>query len=138
MKPFVVFLLALVAVPAIAQEPKFEPKEAAAGTFHRAFLQAVENGRKERKITRRQALTLRIRMLSPAFRKHVQDVAVTQLFFSGDDKVPLTPEGKVDVAGIDWDSETFLKFLEALIPIIQQLLEIFASLPGESYARTIG
>ena len=137
MKPLVFLFIALVATPVFSQEPKFEPKEAAAGTFHRAFLQAVENSRKNRKITRRQALTLRIRMLSPAFRKHVQDVAVTQLFFSGDDKVPLTPEGKVDVAAVKWDSETFLKFLEALVPIIRQLLEIFASIPGGSYAWSI-
>jgi hypothetical protein len=63
-------------------------------------------------------------MLSPAFRAHAEELAVTQMYFSGDDGVPMT-DGIVDRAAIDWDG--LLAFLEALVPILLRLLEIIGS-----------
>ncbi len=114
-----------VALPVVQQE--YEPlvSETALGRsdFHKGILKAVAKNRREGKITNRQALAIRVRMFSPAFREHVKTVAVTQLAFSGDENAPVNEMGVIDEAAIDWDG--FAAFLERIIPIILQLISAF-------------
>ena len=91
--------------------------------FHKAAVKAASELRKRGDLTRAQELRFRVAMFAPAFRKHSEDVAVTQMVFSGSDAVPMSADGMVDRASIDWDG--LIAFLERLIPILLQLLEIF-------------
>ena len=97
--------------------------EAATGTFHAELLSAVTNARKAGSITRGQALRIRIRLLAPAFRQHCKELAMTQMFYSGDDGVPMNADGTINETAIDW--EGLAAFLEKMIPLILQLIEIF-------------
>lgn len=97
--------------------------EAAAGSFHAEFLQAVSKARQAGKITRRQALRIRIKLLSPSFRDHCEGLCVTQMVFSEAEDLPVNVDGSIDQTAIDWDS--LADFLERMIPIILQLIEIF-------------
>jgi hypothetical protein len=64
-------------------------------------------------------------MISPAFSKHAEDLAVTQMVASGEDPdaIPMNEDGTVNVAGINWEGLT--KFLEAFIPLLLMLLKTF-------------
>jgi len=132
-------LLSLQAAFLIGQQPKVDQELSAysqrlmtevlsepvaiRSDFREAINKASRNLVQSGKITRRESLRLRIAMLSPAFRQHAEELAVIQMYYSGDDGVPMTADGMVDVASIDW--EGLIAFLERLIPIIVQLLEIF-------------
>ncbi len=94
--------------------------------FHKGIVKAARQARKAGTITRGQQTKVQVAMLSPAFRKHAEDLAVIQMAFSGSDEVPMTEAGFVDRAAIDWDG--LILFLEKLIPLILQLLEIFGGL----------
>lgn len=94
--------------------------------FHRALIQAAVKANKDGKLKRAELFRLRVAMLSPAFRQHAEDLAVTQMSASGSEGVPMTPEGAVDRASIDWDA--LLAFLEKLIPLILQLIEMFGTI----------
>jgi len=94
--------------------------------FHRALIQAAVKANKDGKLKRAELFKLRVAMLSPAFRQHAEDLAITQMSASGSEGVPMTPEGAVDRASIDWDA--LLSFLEKLIPIILQLIEMFGTI----------
>ena len=98
--------------PGVVQEAR--------GTFRSALGTAIRKAAKEKKITRAEALRLRVAMLSPAFRKHAEDLAVIQMAFSGSDLVPFDAEGRVERGSIDWDA--FAAFLERIIPLLLDLL----------------
>ena len=98
-----------------------EVREAGDNKFHRNVIRAARNLNRSGEITRAQLLGLRVRMMSPAFRKHCEDLAVTQMYYSGDDGIPLDGNGRVQRASIDWDA--LLAFIEKLIPIILQLID---------------
>ena len=91
--------------------------------FHKSVVKAAKEMRKKGELTRAQELKLRVALFSPAFQKHCEDVAVVQMVFSGSDSVPMSADGMVDRASIDWDG--LIDFLTRLIPILLQLLEIF-------------
>lgn len=95
--------------------------------FHLALLKAIKDRRKKGEMSAVQALRLRVALISPAFRKKAEDLAVTQMAFSGQDSDVLkrTEDGKIDRASIDWEGLTL--FLEKLLPFLLQLLEIFAA-----------
>ena len=96
----------------------------AADNFHREVIKAVVKARKEGKITRTEAVRIRVAMISPAFRKRVEDVAVMQLAASGQDTgLPIGEDGKINRAQIDW--EALADFLERIIPLIMQLIQAF-------------
>lgn len=80
-------------------------------------------------ITRRQGMRLRIAMLSPAFEREARDLIVTQMYYGVDEAsapfLPLDADGKVEVGRIDW--EAIAAFIERMIPVLLQLLEIFGS-----------
>lgn len=94
--------------------------------FHRALIKAAVKANKDGKLKRAELFKLRVAMLSPAFRQHAEELAILQMSASGSDNVPMTPEGAVDRASIDWDA--LLAFLEKLIPIILQLIEMFGTI----------
>lgn len=95
--------------------------------FSRQVNRAARNLVQSGKITRRQALRLRIALLSPAFQQQAEDLAIIQMYFSGQNPefLPLDENGLVQRASIDW--EALIVFLERLIPILLQLLEIFGA-----------
>ena len=95
--------------------------------FHAAVIEASRKLVQSGELSRRDSLKLRVAMLSPAFRKHAEDLAVVQMFYSGDDGVPMTETGHVDRAAIDWES--LISFIERLIPLIMQLLDLFGGAP---------
>ena len=97
--------------------------EAAFGSFHRSVLVAMRKSVRAGKMKRVDALRVRVALLSPAYRKHAEDLAVTQMAFSGSDAVPLNDSGQVERAAIDWTA--LGDFIERLIPLLLQLLEIF-------------
>lgn len=90
--------------------------------FRDGFLEAVKNARRKGNINLRQAIRLRIASLSPAFMEQAKTLAVTQIAFSGEESkyVPRNEIGEIEVNGIDWSG--LLSFLEALLPILLQLL----------------
>jgi len=95
--------------------------EAADKGFHRQLILAAIDAAKSGEIKRVDVIRLRIGLMSPAFREHCEDLAVTQMYFSGGD-LPMTEAGVVDRASIDWGS--LAAFLEKLLPLILKLLEI--------------
>jgi len=110
----------------VVDPPAVEMKLPAKTAFQVALVDAVKTARKKGEMSARQALKVRIAMLSPAFQKRAEDLAVTQMAFAGgDDPVPMTADGKVDRASIDWAGLS--AFLEKLLPFILQLLDMFAA-----------
>ena len=95
--------------------------------FHRQVIRsAVEASKKpDSGVSRRDVIRLRVAMLSPAFREHAEQLAVTQLFFNGSD-VPMNEDGTVAMDEIKWDADQWAAFLEKLVPILLMLLRMFA------------
>jgi len=93
--------------------------------FKSSLIKAAVEARKAGKITARDAVKLRVAMLSPAFVERAHELAVTQMAFSGEvsDAVPMSDEGIIQVEGINW--EGLAKFLEAFIPLLITLLKAF-------------
>lgn len=93
--------------------------------FRASLSRAVTEARKDGTLKPREALRLQVRMLSPAFIEQAHDLAVTQIAFSGEtnEAVPLDAEGKVNVAGINWDG--LIAFLEKLLPLLLKLFSAF-------------
>lgn len=105
-------------------EPKDKPMEVA-DSFRQTLAKAIVQARKSGKINFRDAIKLRVAMRSPAFIQRAQELAVTQVAFSGEesDAVPFDEEGMVQVDGINW--EGLAKFLEAFVPLLISLLKAF-------------
>jgi len=91
--------------------------------FHRNVVKAAMALHKKGELKRGQLMRLRIAMLSPAFRNSAEELAITQMVFSGAEGVPMSADGVVEKADIDWDK--LLEFLEKLVPIILQIISIF-------------
>jgi hypothetical protein len=118
--------LVAVEIPShvLAQIDNSKPAEVQE-SFRRNLAKAIAGARKEGKINARDAVKLRVSMLSPAFVERAQELAVTQMAFSGEasEHMPVDDEGVVQADGINWDG--LLKFLEAFIPLLLTLLERF-------------
>lgn len=118
--------LVAVEIPShvLAQIDNSKPAEVQE-SFRRNLAKAIAGARKEGKINARDAVKLRVSMLSPAFVERAQELAVTQMAFSGEasEHMPVDDEGVVQAEGINWDG--LLKFLEAFIPLLLTLLERF-------------
>jgi len=91
--------------------------------FHSSVIKGIAKLRRSGEMSARDALRLRVAMLSPAFQQQAEDLAVIQMAFSGSDEVPFDTNGKVDRAAIDW--ENLIAFIERLIPLILQLIDLF-------------
>ena len=102
-----------------------EAKPVATDNFRKAMLAAVVDARKSGKITLRDAVKIRVASMSPAFVERAQDLAVTQMAFSGEesDAVKRDEDGMIEVASINW--EGLAKFLEAFLPLLLSLLKAF-------------
>lgn len=96
-----------------------------ADTFRGALAKAIRDARKSDKITARDAVRLRVAMLSPAFVERAHELAVSQVAFSGEESefVPLDENGVVQTEGINW--EGLAKFLEVFVPLLITLLKAF-------------
>lgn len=108
---------------AVAQEPVPVVEKVKVNKFRQALLKAADSAAKAGEIKRADVVRLRVASLSPAFLQQAERLAVVQMAFSGDE-VPTLDDGRIDVAKIDWDA--LLAFLEKLIPIILQLIDMFA------------
>lgn len=107
--------------PTAAAQHELELQEVAQEKFKPSLIKAIQSARKNGSITFREALSLRVACLSPAFVKEAQRVAIVQMAYSSQgDAVPYNDDGTVAVANIDWDK--LLAFLEKLLPIILQLI----------------
>ena len=73
-------------------------------------------------VNRREMFRLRVASLSPAFMEKVELLAVLELQAT-DYVMPLNADGTVDKAAIDWDA--LLAFIEKIIPLILQLIDLF-------------
>jgi hypothetical protein len=93
----------------------------ASDSFHRSIISAAVSAQRKGEINRRDLIRIRVAMLAPAFRQSAQDLAVTQMVFSGGE-VPLNEQGVVEVSRIDW--EGLAAFLERLLPLLLELLRI--------------
>jgi hypothetical protein len=94
--------------------------ETAAPGFHRSLIKAGKIAVREGRLRRGELVRLRFAMMSPAFRKNAEDLAVGQMYWSGVGEIPMTPDGAVDRAQIDWDA--IIAFLEKLIPLLLKLI----------------
>jgi len=93
--------------------------------FHRAAVRSIRMARKNGTLTARQAVTIRTRLLAPAFRAEIKNLALAQMVFSGDDSraLPFDDDGKIIETAIDWGG--FADFLERIWPLVLQLLQSF-------------
>jgi hypothetical protein len=91
--------------------------------FRRVLLKAAQAAAAKKEISRADVVRLRVASLSPAFLAQAERLAVVQMAFSGEE-VPTDAEGKIEIAKIDWDA--LLAFIEKLIPLILQLIDLFA------------
>jgi hypothetical protein len=126
MRSLLVLLAFLFAVPTLHAQD--EPVVPVADKFQVAVAKAVRSARKNGDLSVRQAIKLRVALISPAFKKKAEDLAVTQMAFGqgdGDAPLPRTEAGAIDRAAIDWDG--LIGFLEKLLPLLLQLLDAFAS-----------
>lgn len=101
------------------------PLQTARDSFRSNLVKAVAKERKAGKITMRDAVRLRVAMMSPAFIERAHDLAVTQVAFSGEasEAIPMSDDGTIQVEGINW--EGLAKFLEAILPLLLTLLKAF-------------
>ena len=94
--------------------------------FRQALLKAADSAAKKGEIRRLDVVRLRVATLSPAFLERAQELAVIQMSFSGDDlgEIPVDADGKIEVSRIQW--ENFLAFIEALLPLILKIIDLFS------------
>jgi hypothetical protein len=122
------FLLSLV--PVSATEPRLatdfsEVSASKKSDFSKSVIQAAVSAQKKGQIKRAQLLQIRLAMLSPSVRSQAEDLVVMELAASGMEGVyTLDADGKIDRSSIDWDQ--LLAFIEKLIPIILDLIKLFA------------
>lgn len=122
--------------PQQQQQQRFIPQQTAAepvvsqpaevrSEFKTALINGIQEARKSGKINFRDATKLRVACISPAFVQSAQDLAVTQLAFSGEasEYIPTSEDGMIQVEGINWEGLT--AFIEALIPLLLKLLQVF-------------
>jgi hypothetical protein len=100
-------------------------EEAASRNFRVQLRKAIRQAARDGKISRREARVLQVASISPAFCEQAKQLAIIQMAASGeaDDYLPLDEDGNIDEGRIDWDG--LIKFLEALLPLILQLLMAF-------------
>lgn len=91
--------------------------------FRRGIINAIRSARKSGKITPKEAVRIRVAMMSPAFCREAQTMAMAQMSFSGAEGLPVDENGNIDEAAIDW--EGFAAFLERILPLILDLLKSF-------------
>jgi hypothetical protein len=89
--------------------------------FHKNLIKAAMVAQSNGDISRLDLLRLRIAMLSPAFRNHAKNLAVTQMYFY-DGELPLTEQGTIDETAINWS--VLIPFLIKIAPILLELLKI--------------
>ena len=94
-------------------------------SFRRTLIKAAQKAASEGKISRRDAIRIRVASFSPAFLEQAEELCVVQMVFSGENQedIPRNASGDVDRTAIDW--EGFAAFLERIIPLIVQLLISF-------------
>lgn len=104
--------------------PAAEPADSRSA-FKSALLASVQDARRSGKISFRDSIKIRIACISPAFVERAQQLAVTQLAFSGEtsDYIPTSEDGMIQVDGIDWQGLSL--FLESLVPLLITLLKAF-------------
>jgi hypothetical protein len=102
-----------------------KPKAVAEDPFRKSLTKAIADSRKKGTINFRDAVKLRVAMMSPAFVEKAKELAVTQVAFSGIESpdVPMDADGVIQVEGINW--EGLAAFLEKLMPLILALLKAF-------------
>ena len=115
--------LLLLPLMLVAQDTENPFKEVAGKGFHRAVIQAAVKKVKADEMRRADLIRLRIAMMSPAFRKRAEDLAIIQIASSDDDLfgLPTDENGRIDRAKIDWDA--LADFIERLIPLIMMIIE---------------
>ena len=91
--------------------------------FRRGIIKAVQAARQSGQITPKEAVRIRVAMLSPAFCREAQTMAMAQMSFSGAEGLPVDENGNIDEAAIDWQG--FAAFLERILPLILDLLKSF-------------
>lgn len=110
----------------VKQEVEVSDAKGTAG-FRKTIIQAATKAFGEGEITRKQLLKIRLGTLSPAVLTKIEDVAIMQMAASGEDLsgiVEVNSDGKINRASIDWNN--LIDFVERLIPIILQIIQIFA------------
>lgn len=129
------FLFSLVPVTATEPRPETDPSEVSAlkkSDFSKNVIQAAVTAQKKGQIKRAQLWQIRLAMLSPSVRAQAEDLVVMELSASGlEGMYTLDADGKIDRASIDWDQ--LLTFLEKLIPIILDLIKLFADDSHQAY-----
>lgn len=128
MRLLIALLVVLFIAPALhAQEETPPVVPTATVKFKRSILKAVRTAKKNGDITAAQSIRLRVALMSPAFQRKAEDLAVTQMAFGqSDDDAPLptNEDGSVDRTAIDW--EGLGNFLMKLLPLLLELLDAFA------------
>lgn len=90
------------------------------GNFRRTVRRAIREQVRSGAMTRRDGLKLNVAMFSPSFSEQAENLAITQMVFSGDAGLPMNSDGKVERANIDWDK--FFEFLKVFLPFLMDLL----------------
>lgn len=90
-------------------------------SFHRSIIKAALVAQERGEISRLDVIRLRFAMLSPAFRKHAEDLAVLQMYFH-DGNLPLNVDGTVNRSNIDWSK--LMEYLIKLLPLFLEILRL--------------
>jgi hypothetical protein len=107
--------------PTVAPIAEVAISETSGDSFRQSLLAAAIQSANKNEIKRVDVLRLRVALLSPAFRKHAEDLAVTQMYFH-DPSLALTEAGTVDRVAINWSQ--LMEFLVKLLPLIFDLLKV--------------
>lgn len=123
---FLLSILVMLCVSSVSLAQEVEEMQVPKATaFQSSLGKAIRQARKKKAMSVGQSIKLRVALLSPSFRKQAEELAVTQMAFSEmSGELPRTESGKVDRSKIDWNG--FADFLERLLPILLQLIDMFA------------
>lgn len=113
-------------------------KKEVSDKFQGSVRKAIRQGIRSGKITRAQGVRIKVAMISPAFREHVKSLAVIQIASSGEqsEEVSYDENGKINVDGINW--EGLISFLEALLPLILQLIDALSLELNQTQMQDVG
>jgi hypothetical protein len=118
-----------ISEPVVVTETQDRQETAGRIKLRAGIIRAGRSAMRKGDISRREFNRIRVATLLPSVMDQVEDAAIMQISASGEDTGDIfecSDDGKINRASIDWDQ--LAAFLEKLLPIILQIITIFAGL----------